>query len=174
VSSQPSEADWLRAVGHPYRVEIMGRFLADGTTTPREVADALRLPLGTVAYHVRFLAEHGVLRLAGRTTRRGAAVHHYQLVDRERVASILWGTRARLLVSGFERENGRADRTAALDDQALAELHALTAAYLARVGELALQTRERANAGGEASELTPIAVLLVDDAADDPTRLPWR
>ncbi len=142
----PSEGDWLYAIGHPYRVEMLRHFLTVGTTTPSDIARALRLPLSSVSYHVRFLADRGIVRLAGRTQRRGAVAHHYQLADRDRVAAIVWGTRAELLVTDFERQNGRGEVTVRLDEQALIELHELTADYLARIGELGLQTRERHDA----------------------------
>ncbi len=138
----------------------MRRFLDTGTATPSDIAAALQLPLGTVSYHVRFLADRGIIRLAGKTQRRGAVAHHYQLTDRDRVASLAWGTRAALLVTDFERQNGRGDVTVWLDDQALAAWDELTATYIARLGELGLQTRERrgGNEGGDA--LTAVAVLL--------------
>jgi DNA-binding transcriptional ArsR family regulator len=142
----------------------MRRFLATGTATPSDIAGALGLPLGTVSYHIRFLAEVGIVRLAGRTQRRGASVHHYQLTDRERVASILWGIRAALLVTDFEREAGRGDVTVTLDREALSELRTLTAGYLARLGELGLQSRERANAENAGTpDATKVAVLLATD-----------
>ena len=162
----PTEADWLHAIGHPYRVEIMRRFLAAGTTTPVEIAGHLALPLGTVSYHVKFLARRGIVRLAGRTQRRGASVHHYQLTDRERVAALLWGIRAALLVTDFERQNGRGDATVRLDSEALAELRALTAAYLARVGELGLQARERCGEDTENYLQLPQVALLLGVAED--------
>jgi predicted ArsR family transcriptional regulator len=142
----------------------MGRFLVTGTATPSDVAAALGFPIGTVSYHVRFLASRGIVRLAGRTQRRGAVAHHYQLTDRERVASILWGSRAELLVTDFERQNGRGDVTVRVDPQALAELRTLTAGYLARLGELGLQTRERRSAeDAQPPALTQVAVLLATD-----------
>ncbi len=164
MTRRPSEGDWLYAVGHPSRVEILRHFLTAGTATPTDIASALRLPLSTVAYHVHSLADRGIVRLAGRTQRRGAVAHHYQLADRDRVASLVWGARAELLVTDFERQNGRGDVTVMLDPEALAQLRALTANYLSRIGELGLQTRERR--GGAAAEgqprpaLTKVAVLL--------------
>ncbi|HMJ01450.1 MAG TPA: winged helix-turn-helix domain-containing protein, partial [Conexibacter sp.] len=142
------------------------------TATPSEIAAALRVPLSTVSYHVRFLAEQGIVRLAGRTQRRGAMVHHYQLMNRERVASILWGIRAALLVTDFERDNGRGDVTVRLDREALDELCALTTAYLARIGELGLQTRERCSGEGGGGALTRVAVLLATAGgkSGDPAR----
>jgi DNA-binding transcriptional ArsR family regulator len=161
LTRRPSEGDWLHAVGHPYRVQILRHFLATGTATPSDVAKALRLALNTVSHHVRALADRGIVRLAGRTQRRGAVAHHYQLTDRDRVASLVWGTCAQLLVTDFERQNGRGDLTVRLDAEALAELDELTAGYLARLGELGLQTRER-RGGGEGGDeaLTAVAVLL--------------
>jgi hypothetical protein len=82
--------------------------------------------------------------------------------------------RAPLLVADIEREHGRSDATVTLDAEALAELHELTDTYLARLGELGLQTRERrgndttdghATPGGT---LTKVAVLLMTDP--DPGR----
>lgn len=139
----------------------MRRFLDSGTATPSDIARALRLPLTTVSYHVRFLADRGIVRLAGKTQRRGAVAHHYQLTDRDRVASIVWGTRAELLVTDFERQSGRGDVTVRLDQQALIELRVLTADYLSRIGELGLQTRERHSA--DAGDMTQVAVLLAKD-----------
>jgi DNA-binding transcriptional ArsR family regulator len=177
TSRRPAESDWFYAIGHPYRVEIMRRFLATGTATPKDVADALEVPLPTVSYHIRFLADRGVLRLAGRTQRRGASVRHYQLADRERVASVLWGIGAALLVSDFERQNGRGNLTVTVDPEALAELRALTAAYLDRIGELGLQTRERCS-GDSADDsarpaLTKVAVLLATDEGGESVRPEW-
>ena len=142
----------------------MRHFLSEGTATPSDIAIALRLPLSTVSYHVRFLADRGIVRLAGRTQRRGAVAHHYQLTDRDRVASLVWGTSAELLVTDFERQDGRGDVTVRLDAEALAELHELTASYLVRIGELGLQTRERCGGDEErAGALLAVAVLLATD-----------
>lgn len=164
MTRRPSEGDWLHAVGHPYRVAILRHFLATGTATPTDIASTLGLPLGTVSYHVRrSLAERGIVRLAGRTQRRGAVAHHYQLTDRDRAASLAWGTRADLLVTDFERQNGRGDVTVRLDAEALAELRELIADCVSRIGELGLQSRERGVGEGA---LTQVAVLFATDATE--------
>ena len=164
MTRRPSEGDWLHAVGHAYRVEILRHLLATGTATPSGIAAALRLPLNTASHHVHALRKCGIVRLAGRTQRRGAVLHHYQLTDRDRVASLVWGIRAELLVTDFERQNGRGDVTVMLDPEALAELRELTVDYLSRIGELGLQARER-RVGADAEDqprlaLTKVAVLL--------------
>ncbi len=162
--SDSATAEWLAAFGHVHRVTILHHFLAAGTATPSDIAEAHRLPLGTASYHVRVLADRGILRLAGTTRRRGFSVRHYQLADRPRVVSALWGVRAGLLVTDIERDHGRSDATVTLDAEALDQAHALTADYLARLSELGLQTRERRSGDADASgELTKFAVLLTTD-----------
>lgn len=159
------DADWLQALGHPHRVDILRHMLATGTATPSDLAELLSCPLGTASYHVRALAHRGIVRLAGRTQRRGASVHHYQLADRERVASVLWGMTARLLVTDIARDHDRSDATVTLDPEALDELQALTDDYIARLGELGLQTRERRGADESRDDpaLTRVAVLLATE-----------
>lgn len=161
---RPDAADWLAAVGHPLRVEILHHFLTAGTATPSEIASARGRPIGTVSYHVRVLGSKGIVRLVGRTQRRGASVRHYRLVDRERSVAVLWGLRAELLVTDIERDHGRSDATVTLDAEGLGQMEALTADYLARLGELGLQTRERSASATDSAtrtdELTKVAVLL--------------
>lgn len=164
TARRPTAADWLAAVGHPVRIEILHHFLTAGTATPSEIAAARALPVGTVSYHLGVLTEKGIVRLAGRTQRRGASVRHFRLIDRERGVAVLWGLRAALLVTDIERDHGRSDATVTLDPEALAQAEALTADYLARLGELGLQTRERVGGAAESAtprdELTKVAVLF--------------
>lgn len=69
----------VKALTHPLRVEIL-RALQDEDHSPSELADMLQAPLGNVSYHVRQLAELGLLKLVKRTPRRGAIEHHYRAV----------------------------------------------------------------------------------------------
>lgn len=168
--ARPETFDWLRASGHPHRVEIVRHFLAAGTDTTSDMAKVLGHSESKLRYHVGVLTECGILTLTGKTQRRGAATYHYQLTDRGRVVSFLWGADAELLVTDFERENGRGDASVRLDSQALAEWRELTAAYLARLGELGLQTRDRA---AQNPNLTKIAILLATDDRGANVRPEW-
>ena len=67
-----------RALAHPLRVRILEAAAAGGEISPVDLADALREPLGVVSYHVRTLADAGLLELAGTSFRRGAVKHHYR------------------------------------------------------------------------------------------------
>jgi DNA-binding transcriptional ArsR family regulator len=48
------------------------------TCSPKQIADALDAPLGQVSYHVRKLADAGLLELVAAEPRRGALEHFYR------------------------------------------------------------------------------------------------
>jgi DNA-binding transcriptional ArsR family regulator len=78
ASNEPTAVQGRRAMAHPMR----GRILAalDGQElSPVELSRELGASLGVVSYHVRVLAEAGVVELARTTARRGAIQHHYRL-----------------------------------------------------------------------------------------------
>ena len=69
-----------RAMAHPMRARILAAL--DGRElSPVELARELGASLGVVSYHVRVLADAGLVELARTTARRGAIQHHYRLVD---------------------------------------------------------------------------------------------
>jgi DNA-binding transcriptional ArsR family regulator len=70
-----------RALGHPLRVEILTALLFKDEASPRELAELLGHPLGTVSYHVRYLVTLEMLELERMVPRRGAVQHFYSLKD---------------------------------------------------------------------------------------------
>jgi DNA-binding transcriptional ArsR family regulator len=86
VVEQVSQVDTI--FKHPLRVAIVETILAadGGKLSPKEIAERLGAPLGTVSYHVRELAAAKILRPAGKTPRRGAIQHYYR-VDADRLSS---------------------------------------------------------------------------------------
>ncbi len=68
-----------RALAHPLRVRILEAAGAGAEVSPVELAERLGEPLGVVSYHVRTLADAGLLELAGTSFRRGAVKHHYRV-----------------------------------------------------------------------------------------------
>ena len=75
-------------MAHPMR----GRILAalDGRElSPVELAREMGASLGVVSYHVRVLADAGVVELARTSARRGAIQHHYRLRDAGAVSGSL-------------------------------------------------------------------------------------
>ena len=66
----------MNALAHPLRVEILRR--TSRPTAPKDLADELDEPLGNVSYHVRMLAEAGLLELDRTEPARGALKHYYR------------------------------------------------------------------------------------------------
>jgi DNA-binding transcriptional ArsR family regulator len=79
----------VKAFAHPLRIRILGIF-ENQTASPSEIADQLGVPLGNVSYHVRILADYGLIKLVRRTPRRGAIEHHYEAVGRLRITDGAW------------------------------------------------------------------------------------
>jgi DNA-binding transcriptional ArsR family regulator len=71
------DAGLAKALSHPLRARILER-LEHQTASPSELAQQLAAPLGNVSYHVRILAEAGLIELVRTTRRRGATEHHYR------------------------------------------------------------------------------------------------
>jgi DNA-binding transcriptional ArsR family regulator len=65
--------------------------LQDRTASPSDLADELDAPLGNVSYHVRILAQLGLLKLVRKRPRRGAIEHYYQARGRVRISDRAWG-----------------------------------------------------------------------------------
>lgn len=104
-------------MAHPMR----GRILAalDGRElSPVELARELGASLGVVSYHVRVLADAGVVELARTSARRGAIQHHYRLSEGGAVSGsvALSAERADRLAGELRDLVDRARRDAAGDD----------------------------------------------------------
>ena len=72
----------LKALAHRDRIGVLELAAAAkrAGVTPKDCADAMdSLTLGTAAYHVRQLADAGLLTLTGTTPARGAVSHHYEI-----------------------------------------------------------------------------------------------
>jgi DNA-binding transcriptional ArsR family regulator len=76
---RPYDAKLAKALAHPLRAQILEQ-LERHTASPSELADELAAPLGNVSYHVRILADAGLIELVRTTRRRGATEHHYRAV----------------------------------------------------------------------------------------------
>jgi DNA-binding transcriptional ArsR family regulator len=84
---------FVKALSHPMRVRVLA-LLQERTATPRELAQWLDAPLGTVSYHVRALHQLGLLDLVRTTQVRGAIAHHYRARERPRVSDDAWAAAA--------------------------------------------------------------------------------
>lgn len=71
----------IKALAHPIRMQIVS-LLEATTRSPSDLAEILDEPLGKVSYHVRTLADKGLIELVDSQPRRGAVEHYYTLSTR--------------------------------------------------------------------------------------------
>jgi DNA-binding transcriptional ArsR family regulator len=69
-----------KALSNDVRAQAL-RLIADGTASPKDLANRLGLDLRGVAYHVRVLARLGCIELVETHSRRGAVEHVYRAAD---------------------------------------------------------------------------------------------
>jgi len=76
--TSPSTLEFLKAICHPIRLDILGALSRMATISPTEFARDRREPVGNVAYHFRELARLGFIELARTQPVRGATEHFYR------------------------------------------------------------------------------------------------
>jgi DNA-binding transcriptional ArsR family regulator len=84
VSPPSADPDLIKAFSHPGRLRILSA-LRGRPASPNELARELDEPLGNVSYHVRSLAEIGLIRVTQTRPSRGAVEHIYELVPAYRL-----------------------------------------------------------------------------------------
>jgi DNA-binding transcriptional ArsR family regulator len=181
-----------KALAHPLRLRILG-LLEQGSSTPKELARRLGVPLGNVSYHVRALRDHGFLELEHTRVVRGAVEHRYRVLARPRITAETWAELPAIVreafdaaaVSGIVDEVGRAlaqdgfdDPNSGLarmafevDDDGYAEASKVVADALERFGEIEARAKERLQ-GRPGRPL--VAVSMLFDQPADGARVPER
>jgi DNA-binding transcriptional ArsR family regulator len=177
IAPQVGELDeaLLKAISHPLRHRLLG-LLDDRTASPNELARELGLPLGRVSYHIRLLADLGVIELVRTEPRRGALEHFYRAVTRGWFSEEDWARlprAARRGIVGQSLQRIFSDVTAAvdaggfdgpasqvkrasleLDERGLEELSEVLASTAERVNQINAESADRrAGAEGVATEL---------------------
>src|SRR5918998_6641238 len=94
----------VKALAHPIRMKIL-TILDERTATPKDLAEALGLPLENVSYHVRTLKDFGFIKLEKTRQVRGAVEHHYKLAARPRIGDKLWGQTPRVVQEALVEAN---------------------------------------------------------------------
>ena len=174
----------VKALAHPLRVHILG-LLEERTLSPSEIAEEIGAPLGNVSYHVRQLAQLGLIKLVRKTPRRGAIEHHYRAQERPNVPDEAWGELPEIVKQamvgarlgqlsdeinsaaaggGFSRTNAAITRTPMrLDEQGFEELGAVVNEFLSRADEVHARAQKRlskANHDGHGIPATLVALLF--------------
>lgn len=72
---------WIKALTHPTRVAVLQHLLEHDEGSPKDLADALGIPLASVSYHMRCLHDADQISLTRRIARRGAVAHIYRLTN---------------------------------------------------------------------------------------------
>jgi DNA-binding transcriptional ArsR family regulator len=105
-----------KAYAHPLRIEIMG-LLDNRVASPSQLAAELGSPLSLTSYHVRQLAQMGLVRLVRRRQVRGSIEHFYTAIVRPRLYDDAWASIPsivkRALVGGRLSQLGREIASAA-------------------------------------------------------------
>jgi DNA-binding transcriptional ArsR family regulator len=169
-----------RAIAHPLRRELL-RLLSEREASPSELAAEVGKPIPTVSYHVRKLANLGLVELVRTTPRRGATEHHYRAVGttffpgevlaalptsmRETLVTSWWRELASDVVNGlgsggWDRADAQALRAVmTLDEQGWQELGQAIEALYRRA--LEIEAESTARRGEQTPGLTAVLALLL-------------
>lgn len=176
----------VKALAHPLRVQILAA-LQEGTASPSALAEELSAPLGNVSYHVRILANLGLLKLVRKRQRRGAIEHIYQANGRVRVSDRAWGQVPGIVKSamvdatleqvgryveqsatmgGFERPEAHMSRQPMrLDAKGWKELSGAVGELLKRANSIEEESRRRLDKANHDGELEAGLVMMLFEGA---------
>ena len=175
----------VKALAHPLRVRILG-VLQDRVASPSDLAEELKAPLGNVSYHVRILAQLGLLKLVKKRPRRGAIEHYYEARSRVRVSDRAWGQVPNVVKEamvnatldqvsvyveqsaesgGFERPDAHLTRQPLrLDEQGWSELSGLVLELLERANKIEAESHERLAKANHDGEFEAGLVMMLFEA----------
>ena len=90
AASSHSTQNLFVALGHPTRRQILREMDGGPPASPRELTERLGDTLSNVSYHVRVLAEAGVLKLVSTRPVRGSTQHFYGMeIDADWAKAVL-------------------------------------------------------------------------------------
>ncbi|MEW9123268.1 MAG: helix-turn-helix domain-containing protein [Thermotaleaceae bacterium] len=71
------ELDQIKAISHPYRIEIIECFDEDQAATAKQIADKLGEPHAKINYHIKTLQKVGILELVDERVKSGIIEKYY-------------------------------------------------------------------------------------------------
>ena len=177
----------VKAFAHPLRIRILGIF-ENQTASPSEIAEQLGVPLGNVSYHVRILADYGLIKLVRRTPRRGAIEHHYEAVGRLRITDGAWSqapeivkeallrstlgqvsdfVNAAAVAGGFDREDAHLSRSPlVLDEKGFKAIAKECLKLYDRARVIEQESAKRLKATDHAGEVNSGMVIMLFEGQD--------
>ena len=178
----------VKALAHPLRIRML-TVLNQRIASPSELSGELEEPIGNVSYHMRTLADLGMVELVRTEPRRGAVEHYYRAVERPHMPSSDWATlpaSVRRAISdttgrqvlddftaaaksgGLETEGARLTRLELkLDQKGWDEMGKLIDDVSQRVEKIAAKAKDRK--GGDDAK-TATAVLMLFDSGGSAKR----
>jgi DNA-binding transcriptional ArsR family regulator len=184
----------VRALAHPMRLQILS-IVEKRTASPKEIAREIGAPLTHVSYHVRQLAQLGVIKLERTTPRRGAVEHHYSMEARPSVSEDAWRAapeiakqalvgatlghvstlvNAAAVEAGFSREGAQLQRiTLELDQEGWREAARAMEALVSDLGRIQKNATKRRKGEHDEHAAATAVLMLFENAeqrsADDVT-----
>jgi DNA-binding transcriptional ArsR family regulator len=186
------DANFLKAIGHPLRAQILELIAERGEASPLELARTLEQPLATVSHHTRVLRDLQCIALVRTEPRRGAVEHYYRpamlpFLDDEQWARLpatlrrgLSGQLFRRIFAevssaggrgGFDRPGAHIDRLPLeLDEQGWRDLSAALVDLLRRAQDIQEESDARHDASGSEPVASMLAILHVAAEPTDAVR----
>ena len=181
----------VKALAHPLRIRILA-ILEDRVASPSEIAEELDAPLGNVSYHVRQLAELGLISLVRETPVRGTLEHHYKAEIRPRITDKAWsqapdivkhatvsatlaqigqGVNRAAGQGGFGKDDAHLSRIpVVLDVEGWSEIASELNSMLDRVEKIQRTSGKRLMKKDHEGELRGELVMMLFETADEPAR----
>jgi DNA-binding transcriptional ArsR family regulator len=183
VSKADNDARLVKALSHPIRARALS-ILNEEVASPKMIAAALGLPIGTVGHHVKQLLALECIELVKTEPRRGATEHFYRgtvhsVLDEEQWArlnpdsktalSIEWlkmlnqAAKEALVAKTFDsRTNRHLTRTpVTVDEQGWEELMSLLGRVSGAIQGVELRSSERERAGESVGQCLRATVALL-------------
>lgn len=181
----------VKALGHPIRARALS-ILNEEVASPKMIAAALDLPLGTVGHHVKKLEAMDCIELVRTEPRRGATEHFYRgtvrsVLDDEQWAKLNPDSKTALSIEWLKMLNktakqalvaqtfdSRPDRHLSrtpvnVDERGWQELMSLLSRTAAEVQEIELLSSERERQGESAGRHLRATVALLGFESPPPS-----
>jgi DNA-binding MarR family transcriptional regulator len=161
--------------------------LDESVLSPSEIADRLDVPIGNVSYHVRQLADLGLIKLVRETPRRGAVEHHYTAEARPLITDKAWreapeivrramvgaaleeagnAVNSAAIAGGFSKDGAHVSRIPArLDERGWKQFSSELEAMMKRLRKIGEASEQRLRKAGHEGERHATAVMMLFEDA---------
>lgn len=159
----------LEALQHPLRREVLRYLQQHGTGSASEIARDLGVRVGNLSYHVRRLAQLGLIEEVRAVRRRGALMHVFRTTSayREAIAALLSDEIARL--AELAQSDTGPVTVVELDEEGVRALEREMTRVRARAHDLRHQAADRAERTGRSGRQFQATLLVAVTSRDGGT-----